>query len=255
MAKVWVRRLSSKFAHCIKEHEAQIDVEKATAQHSAYTRAIERAGHELLFVEDLEDAPDGVFVEDQAVLLGQRALLTRSGAPSRRAESATVEASLRRFGQFEEIIRMEPEATLDGGDVLQVDRFVFVGLSGRTNEAGLQTLKRAAPDREVIPVPVKAGLHFKSACSAAGDGPVVARAGCFDLGVFGELKRSLLAVPQDEPDGANVLSLGAVTLVSSLAPKTQQILEDAGVETLAIDVSEIHKGDGALTCMSLWSDR
>ena len=50
---------------------------------------------------------------------------------------------------------------------------------------------------------------------------------------------------------ANTLTLRGLTLVSSVYPCTQRALEAAGIVTRAVEVSELHKAEAALTCMSL----
>jgi N-dimethylarginine dimethylaminohydrolase len=39
--------------------------------------------------------------------------------------------------------------------------------------------------------------------------------------------------------------------VSSAYPRTQRTLQAAGIATRAVDVSELHKAEAALTCLSL----
>ena len=61
----------------------------------------------------------------------------------------------------------------------------------------------------------------------------------------------MIAVDLQEPFPANTLTLRGLTLVSSAYPRTQRTLQAAGILTRAVDVSELHKAEAALTCMSL----
>jgi dimethylargininase len=70
-----------------------------------------------------------------------------------------------------------------------------------------------------------------------------------DPTTFGPLR--VIAVDEREPQAANTLTIGGTTLVSAAYPHTRRRLEAAGVTTRAVDVSELHKAEGALTCMSL----
>ena len=88
-----------------------------------------------------DDCPDAVFVEDTVVVCAGLAVLTRPGAPSRRAETAAVEPVVATLGLA--VARIEAPGTLDGGDVLQVGTTVYVGRSGRTNAAGIAQLARS----------------------------------------------------------------------------------------------------------------
>jgi dimethylargininase len=70
-----------------------------------------------------------------------------------------------------------------------------------------------------------------------------------DPAVFTGLR--VVAVDEQEPYAANTLTIGGTTLISAAYPRTRQRVEAAGVRTQALDVSELHKAEGALTCMSL----
>jgi len=55
------------------------------------------------------------------------------------------------------VIMTENDGTIDGGDVLYVpdSKDIFVGLSKRTNEKGIEFLKKTFPNCNVIPIQVK----------------------------------------------------------------------------------------------------
>ena len=63
--------------------------------------------------------PDGVFVEDAAVVLDEVAVLTSPTPPSRRGELVAVAAAL---VPFRRLARLPPDTFLEGGDVLRVRR-------------------------------------------------------------------------------------------------------------------------------------
>ncbi len=220
----------------------EIDVGKARSQHAAYVAALERAGFELIRAEPVDSAPDSVFVEDTAVVLGRRALLTRPGAPSRRAEVAGIRTCLR--GQ---VYEMTGPATLDGGDVLRLGEWIFVGLSSRTNRQGFELLAAHAAEEGLtaVAVPMREGLHLKSACSRLGEA-VLGHFDRVDPAPFRERGLTLIDAPDEM--GANVLELGKHVLISAAAPKTAAMV---GERAIVVDVGEFHKGDGALTCLSI----
>src|SRR6267143_1596730 len=92
-------------------------------------------------------------------------------------------------------------------------------------------------------------LHLKSACTFIPPDVLLANpswidASAFDVGV-------VIAVDPEEPFAANTLTLRGLTLVSSAYPRTQRTLEAAGILTRAVEVTELHKAEAALTCMSL----
>jgi dimethylargininase len=246
--RAFVRPPGGSYASCLREHPVAIDVELARAQHRGYIAALEEAGIEVEALPELPDAPDSVFVEDTAVVLDTHALITRPGAPSRRGELATITSTL--AGWRELTFMLEP-ATLDGGDVLRVDRSLLVGLSRRTNRAGLECLSRlaAVDGLAVVGVEVTRGLHLKSACSLAGPETLLVREGDLDLAALSALPLELVPVP--EAAGANVLAFSDRVLISSAAPRTAAMLERRGLRARPVELSQIHAGDGALSCLSL----
>jgi dimethylargininase len=174
--------------------------------------------------------------------------MTRPGAPSRHAE---VGAVADRLGEHYHLEVMAEPATLDGGDVLRWGRHLCVGLSRRTNRAGIAHLEAVARKDgfAVEIVPVFAGLHLKSSCTLADQTTLVYQQQTIDVAAF--RAAGLDCVPVTEPLGANVLALGTFVLVSDGAPQTADMLRRRGLTVRAVDVGELHKGDGALTCLSL----
>ena len=155
---------------------ASIAFHKAVEQHQMYVDALTKAigrGEESIFICDAdENHPDCVFVEDTAVITGPTsAVSTTIGALSRRGEEPVVKAAVLECG-INDIIEMKDfaDATLDGGDVLFTGRHVFVGLSSRTNKAGVDVLRRSFPlDIPVFAIPVIDNLHLKCAVTAVND--------------------------------------------------------------------------------------
>ena len=72
------------------------------------------------------------------------------------------------------------------GDILRMGRNLFVGLSTRTNEQGIEMLRNAVKDYgyEVIGIPVTGALHLKSVCTALDDHTVLADPRHFDEADF-----------------------------------------------------------------------
>jgi dimethylargininase len=248
--RVLVRPVSARYADCLRSDvRAQIDVSRALAQHEAYVAAICALGIAVDVVPADDASPDACFIEDTAVITGAHAIATRPGAPSRRAEVAPVAGAL---ASHLVVHAMEAPASLDGGDVLRIGQRLYVGLSSRTNRAGADALATVAArdGLEVVVVTVLGGLHLKSACTLAAPTLLV-----YDPAVLGDADvqsfRDVEAMPAVEPVGANVLALGEVTLASAAAPATVASLRERGIDVGVVDVGEMHKGDGALTCLSL----
>ena len=211
--------------------------------------ALRDAGIEVETVPEAADLPDACFVEDGAVLLGDRVVMTRPGADARRAELPSLETALAGHISLRHI---EAPGTLDGGDVMRMGSRLYVGRSARTNDAGIEQLSALAAEvgLEVVPVAVPdASLHLKSVCSALDDRRVVIDATALPPAVLGDLGLTVHEVP--EPAGANVLCFGDRVLVSADAPGTAAWLRAEGFAVVEVPLSEFHRGDGALSCLSL----
>jgi dimethylargininase len=245
-----VREVSPQLAQCELTHleRTAIDAQRAVHQHREYTRALQALGCTLEWLPPLPLCPDGVFVEDTAVLVAEIAVVTRPGAASRRGETPSVAEAL---GLRMRVSLIAEPGSLEGGDALHIGRTVHVGASGRTNAAGIAQLAALLDPHgyRVARVPVAGCLHLKSACSFIPPDVLLVNPRWVDPATFGSLR--VIAVDEREPYAANTLTVGPTTLVSAAYPHTGRRLEAAGVATHAVDVSELHKCEGALTCMSL----
>jgi dimethylargininase len=227
-----------------------VDVDQARAQHAGYVEALRAAGWAVHEVPPADDCPDAVFIEDAVVIINDMAdglaIVTRPGAPSRWPEIAGAEAAVRELGLA--VTRVEPPATLDGGDVLQIGTTIYVGVGGRTNSAGVDQLRAlvAPRGRRVVPVPLGQVLHLKSAVTALPDGTCLAVPGAVDTSVFGRVRLV------DEEAGAHVVPLGGdQVLIAASAPRTAGELADAGFTPVVVDIGEFEKLEGCVTCLSV----
>jgi dimethylargininase len=222
-----------------------IDPARARTQHRAYESFLSSRGWEVRQLSGEAGLPDCVFIEDTAVVLDELAILAWPGAASRRAELAAVEQALR---PLRPLARIKPPGLLDGGDVLQVGRRLYVGLSQRTNARAIEQLRRLSEPLgyQTIPVPIRGCLHLKSAATAVGANSVLISRRYVDSDLFAGCE--LIDVDAAEPLGANVLLLDDVVLVDQAFPRTRERLESAGIRTAALDLSELAKAEGGLTC-------
>ena len=246
----FLREVSPRLADCELSYLARrpIDVARARGQHARYAAELAALGCRLHALAPLIEHPDGVFVEDTAVLVPEVAVITRPGVASRLAETETVAAALE---SFLPVKRITTPATLDGGDVLRIGRTLYVGASGRSNPAGIEQLRHALAGfgYTVRAVALKDCLHLKSACTFIPPRALIVNPAWVDPLAFDA--PVVIQVAEGEAYGANTLTLGGVTLVSADFPRTRERLEQAGIMTRALDVSELQKAEAALTCMSL----
>lgn len=248
------REISSAFEQCQLTHlpRTPIDIDRARAQHTAYEWALVDLGCTVRRVDSGPDMPDAVFVEDIAVVFPEGAVITRPGAESRRVETPVVAETLARHGlPLKEIV--DP-GTLDGGDVLVIGRQVFVGASARTNPAGIDQLRRLLkkPGYTVRVVPIERCLHLKSAATAVATDTILINRDWLPEKAFEGF--TLIDVDPDEPHGANALLVGKVVVYPAAFPKTRARLESRGLHVRTVEVDELAKAEGGVTCCSLVFD-
>jgi len=244
------REVSPSLGACELVHlpRVAIDIARARLEHDAYERALSEAGCEVRRLPAGSDIPDSVFVEDIAVVFDELAVITRPGAPSRRAETPAVAGAL---GGYRPLRRLEPPATLDGGDVLVVGRTVFVGRSARTNPEGIEQLGRILGDfgYTVAGVAVAGCLHLKSAVTSVGDHLLLINSRWVSRAALPGA--DFVDVHPDEPYAANALRIGGGVLFPELFVRTRERLEREGVIVRTVEVGELAKAEGAVTCCSL----
>ncbi len=247
------RDVSDAIVRCELTHLARqpIDLVRARAQHRAYEARLASLGCEVRRLADAPDLADAVFVEDTAVVVAEVAVLARPGAASRRPELASMAEALT---PLRPVVRVEAPGTLEGGDVLRVGRTLFVGRSGRTNDAGFAQLRAAvAPyGYDARQVPVTGCLHLKSAITWVGERRLVVNCAWIDAGAFEGF--DLVDVDPAEPFAANALLVRGTAIHGAQFPRTRARLEARGVRVEPVDLSELAKAEGGVTCCSVIVD-
>jgi dimethylargininase len=225
-----------------------IDLAEANRQHSQYETCLAELGASVLSLPAEPDYPDSVFVEDPAVVVDEVAIIARMGALSRRGEADSLARAL---APYRELRWLREPATLEGGDVMRLGRSLYVGVSHRTNRAGIEQLAgQLSPlGYSVTPVTVRGALHLKTACCSLGDGAILANRAWLDPEPLRQFR--IIDVAPGEGRAANVLALGGVVIVPACFPRTAEILTRAGYKVRALDVSELMKAEAGVTCSSL----
>ncbi|MDO9348978.1 MAG: arginine deiminase-related protein [Anaerolineales bacterium] len=244
------RQVSPAIANCELTHlERQlIDLQVARAQHRQYEQALRSLGVQVLSLPAEPDLPDSVFVEDAALVLDELALLTRPGADSRKPE---VESIARALEPYRRLVYIRAPGRLDGGDILQLGRTIFVGLGTRSNRSAIGQMQAALEpfNYRVTGVKVTGCLHLKSAVTQAAEATLLINPAWVDKGEFAGYQ--LIEVHPTEEYAANALLIGGTLLYQPCFPKTRQRLEAAGLRLELVEASELGKAEGALTCCSL----
>uniref|UniRef100_A0A6U0KJH8 Uncharacterized protein n=1 Tax=Minutocellus polymorphus TaxID=265543 RepID=A0A6U0KJH8_9STRA len=242
-----------------------ISVSKAREEHEQYVKFM-RSVLPTVHLPASNDYADSPFVEDTAVVIGNRAVICNIGAKSRKGEVGPIRETMERLGL--DIIDMAEEsanATVDGGDVLypisspakvetqMVDgkrpatvskgRHVFVGLSARTNMDGVRVLENAfggstgtAGGLEVVPVPIPGisetgALHLKSIVTHVDGNTLLAPTGSLGDEVLGIMKaeeRGYEAIRLPDIAACNVVVVNGIVMATPTeCQESKQIFESA----------------------------
>jgi len=244
------RQVSPAINQCELTHIVRepIDYERARAQHKRYEQALRTLGLDVISLDAEPDLPDSVFVEDVALVLDECAIMLNPGAASRRPEVASVEKAL---APYREIFRIQPPGTVDGGDILTVDRTVHIGISSRSTKNAIEQIKVILEPRgyQVRAVNVTGCLHLKSAVTQVSKDTLLINPEWVSRDDFPGMQ--FIEVDPSESYAANAILVDDTIIYPSSFPKTKAKLEKAGINLVIVDADELAKAEGAVTCCSL----
>jgi dimethylargininase len=245
--KAVVRSPGARFAKCVSSHPLRhtIDIERARAQHEAYTRTLRELGLEVIELPRDDEHPDSCFVEDTAVVHHGRALMCRPALESRRGEVSKVESVL---SEYLSMNRATDPATIEGGDVLHLPGLLVSGLTKRTNAEGARQMSSWL-EVDVRTVEDPSMMHLKSHVSSLGKNRILVTEALRGHPALRDFPS--IVVPQDERYAANVLLANGTVLMPHGYPRTKEILEGEGMEVIALEMDEFPKCEGAMTCLSI----
>ena len=225
-----------------------INLEIANDQHENYEKALRSLGLKVISLPPAPDLPDSVFVEDIALVLDEIAIITRPGAVSRRKEVADIKNALK---PYRELVSIQAPGTLDGGDILAAGDTIYVGVSSRSNQEGIQQLQEFVNPfgYHVEAISVNGCLHLKSAVTLVGENIFLINPEWIDKEIFKGYR--IIEIDEKEKNAANALLIDQTVIYQPSFPETAEKLADAGLNLKMVDSSELGKAEGALTCCSL----
>jgi len=244
------RDVSPRFNECEITHidRTPIDVSVAQSQHHGYVQALKELGCAVLELPAEADLPDSVFVEDTAVILPDVALITKPGADSRKPETESIVQALR---PYRELVFIESPGSVDGGDVLVLDKNIYVGLSTRSNQFAIAQMneKLSKYGYHTEGVEMHDCLHLKTAVTRVDNNTLLINRKWVDVEIFEGF--DLIDVDASEPFAANCLPIGDAIIYPVAFPITGAKLTARGYKIKPVVVDELAKAEGAVTCCSL----
>jgi len=242
-----VRKPSSSYKLCVSSHPLHhtVDLEVALEQHAKYCKTLADLGLELIRLHPNEKYPDSCFVEDNAVVFKNKALITRMGVESRRGEEEEVAIALK---DYFDIKNAEAPATIEGGDVIHLPDRLICGATQRTNLEGTKQLEKwLEVVVDVIPNPNI--VHLKSYMKYLGNNIIITTEQYENHPFLKNLER--LIVPKEDYYSVNCLAINDTVIMSNKFANTQKIVEEAGFEVVTLEMSEFEKCQASLTCLSI----
>lgn len=247
------RELNPAIGDCELTYQPRVAIDASIAQqqHENYQSALVSLGCEVIVVPTEQGLADSVFIEDTAIVLDEVAVMTRPGSRSRRSELAGVESVLK---EYRPVRSIEGPGTVDGGDLLRVGKAIFAGLTTRTDKNGIEQLRNIVSDYGYTVFAVEASkcLHLKSAVSVIAPDTLLINPDWVSRSVFDRYE--LVDVHPDESHSANALPVGPGLIYPSAFPRTADKLVDRGLNVVPVDIAELQKAEGAVTCCSLILD-
>jgi dimethylargininase len=244
------RAVSESINRCELTHAARtpIDVARAREQHRAYEACLASLGCEIRQIPADDRYPDAVFIEDTAIVLDELAILTRPGAESRRGEVQAVADVLR---EYRNLVSIDAPGTIDGGDVLLLDRVLYAGRTPRTNARGIDHLREivAPHGYRVEGVAVDGCLHLKSAVTRVSSDALLMNRDWVSPAQFNDWR--IIDVDPSEPAAANALRIGESVIFPEELMLTLRRLEGERIDVRPVPASELALAEGGVTCCSL----
>ncbi len=261
-----------------------VDVHLASQEHSAIRLALEGAGVAVTQVPPPENAQDGIYTANWALIRGDTAILARL-PNAREVEEAYAERYLRALGKT--VLRAPESYRFSGqGDALPCGEYLFAGM-GYRSEPEAQQFAAETLGYKLIQLQTIPELDAQNQ-------PVINSASGWPDSFFYDidLALSVLKQPDGEQKGligwcpdaftpesravlesfdsvdkielsfeeatkafaANLVSTGETVIMNAGAPNYQAAIEAHGLKVITLRNPEIGKGGGSIRCTTLTLD-
>lgn len=205
-----------------------------------------------------------IFARDIGFVVGDRFFVANMKEPVRQKEIEGIKSVLDQIDPGK-IVRIPEGATIEGGDIILWNDYVFIGESGRTNAEGIAFLQKMLPEKEVISLrlkqskdPVEHILHLDCAFQPIGEeDAIIYPDGFIDppepvMDIFSD--RQLIRVNREQKVRMcpNIFSISPEKVVVEEGFKDlKPLLRSRGYQLFEIPYSETSKLSGLLRCSTL----
>ena len=240
----------------------KMDPKLAREQHSSLVEAYLNNGVQVNFVEHNDERlPCSVFVTDTFFMTPEGAILAKPGLETRKGEEIYVRRKLAEM-DVPIVGMVHGTGKFEGATAMWVDpETVIIGTSTRTNEIGKIQVKEILSHMGVKnfleqQIPYNS-IHIDGIISIVDKKKALVDPNCLPYYIWKELKiRGFDILEQEWSEEKKNLSINTVALEPGKVlmpagnPKTRNLLQKNGIETIEIDVSELLKGGGGIHCMT-----
>ncbi|MGE5072322.1 MAG: arginine deiminase family protein, partial [Anaerolineae bacterium] len=162
-----------------------------------------------------------------------------------------IDAIERVLQPYRELFHIQAPARVDGGDILQVGKRIYLGLSTRSDTNAAEQLQAILQPfgYELHVVEVRGCLHLKSAVTQIGEDALLYNPAWVDRSALAPVK--FMEIDASEPYAANAVLIRDSIIYPTSFPRTQERLDAQGIEIVNVDADELAKAEGAVTCCSL----
>lgn len=256
LKKAIVKKPAKSFQYGItKAQLGQPDYDITLIQHEKYIESLKIAGLSVQVLNADENYPDSTFVEDIAIVNEKLAIITNPGAVSRKGEIISIKPVLEEY--YDNLHKILPPGTVDGGDVLKVENHYFIGLTNRTNIEGANQLETILKEYNYTTTKIYLDkiLHLKTGISYLGNNIILVWKELAEIKEFKEFfeKNGMTMVISDPNElySANSLRLNDFVLIPKEYPILHNKLKELDFNILTLSMNEFQKMDGGLSCLSL----
>ncbi|WP_010651773.1 dimethylarginine dimethylaminohydrolase family protein [Oceanobacillus massiliensis] len=237
--------------HYLKEN---INIEKAVEQHDHFLHTLRGEGATIIQLEAEKQLNEQVFTRDIGFAIGDKFFVASMEKDIRKHEERVLIDWLEKYGL--PFYRFDTQS-IEGGDVVVDNKKVWVGQSGRTSPAAVETLEEQLPDHTVTPILLRKDiLHLDCVFNVIREDTALIYAPAMDSSSYELLKDAyhLIEVTEEEQFqmGPNVLAIGNNKVIS--LPENKRLNQEivhAGFDVIEVPFSEIIKSGGSFRCCTL----
>lgn len=236
--------------HFLKEN---IDIDKAVSQHKTFVDVLEKNGSEVIHLQPSSELNEQVFTRDIGFTIHDQFFVASMNTDVRRGEVKT----LKHWLEENEVPYNELLHSIEGGDVLVDEENVWIGVSGRTNQLAIQSLRNQLTPYTVHELPLREDiLHLDCVFTIISSEWALVYPPAFSKEDLETIKKhyNIITVTDEEQFqmGPNVLAIGNQKVISLTQNQAlNERIRAEGFDVIELDLSEIIKSGGSFRCCTL----